>query len=64
LSQPILPDLLNAAKINEVFWIVKKDGFAHIFPASGDEQIKAYMTEGDKMGYLWKQGFFPGVDPL
>lgn len=58
------PDLLNAAKINEVFWIVKKDGFAHIFPASGDEQIKAYMTEGDKMGYLWKQGFFPGVDPL
>jgi predicted ATPase len=58
------PDLLNAAKINEVFWIVKKDGFAHIFPASGDEQIKAYMAEGDKMGYLWKQGFFPGVDPL
>jgi predicted ATPase len=58
------PDLLNAAKINEVFWIVKKDGFAQIFPASGDEQIKAYMAEGDKMGYLWKQGFFPGVDPL
>jgi len=22
-----------------------------------------YMEQGDKMGYLWKQGFFTGVDP-
>lgn len=24
-----------------------------------DEQIAAYMREGDQMGYLWKQGLFP-----
>ena len=21
------------------------------------------MNDGDKMGYLWKEGFFQGVDP-
>ncbi len=58
------PDLLNASNIEEVFWMIKKEGFAEINPASSDKQIKAYMEDGDKMGYLWKQGFFPGVDPL
>ena len=57
------PDFLNAARIEEVFWLVKKDGYTEIRRASDDEQLRAYMAEGDQMGYLWKEGFFPEVDP-
>jgi predicted ATPase len=57
------PDFLNAMKIEEVFWLTKKQGITTVFRANDDEQIKAYMAEGDQMGYLWKQGFFKDVDP-
>lgn len=58
------PDFLNAAELNEVFWLVKKEGYTQIKRASDDPQLQAYMRDGDKMGYLWKQGFFPGADPV
>lgn len=57
------PDFLNATRIEEVFWLVKKEGYTEIKRAAEDNQIKAYMREGDQMGYLWKQGFFDSVDP-
>lgn len=57
------PDFLNATKLEEVFWLVKENGYTTIKRASNDAQIKAYMDDGDQMGYLWKQGFFDGVDP-
>lgn len=57
------PDFLNATKLEEVFWLVKKNGFTQVRRAHDDEQLAAFMAEGDQMGYLWKQGFFPEVDP-
>lgn len=57
------PDLLNALELDEVFWLIKKEGYTQIKRAKDDAQLEAYMSEGDQMGYLWKQGFFPGVDP-
>lgn len=57
------PDFLNATQLEEVFWLVKENGYTEIKRASQDAQIAAYMQEGDQMGYLWKQGFFGGVDP-
>jgi predicted ATPase len=57
------PDFLNATKLEEVFWLVKENGYTTIQRASNDAQIKVYMDDGDQMGYLWKQGFFDGVDP-
>ena len=57
------PDFLNAAKLDEVFWLVKEDGYTQIKRAQDSEQLKAYMNDGDQMGYLWKQGFFEGADP-
>ena len=54
------PDFLNAARLDEVFFLVKKNGYTSILRAADDEQLRAYMEDGDKMGYLWKQGFFPG----
>ena len=57
------PDFLNATELSEVFWLQKKDGYTTIKQASDDAQIAKYMNAGDKMGYLWKQGFFGEVDP-
>ena len=57
------PDFLNATQLEEVFWLVKEDGYTSVKRASEDEQIKAYMKDGDQMGFLWKQGFFEGADP-
>jgi predicted ATPase len=58
------PDFLNATRIDEVFWLVKENGYTQIKRANQDEQLVAYMREGDQMGYLWSQGFLQGVDPL
>jgi predicted ATPase len=57
------PEFLNACELGEVVWLVKRDGYAEVRRARADEQIARYMSEGDKMGYLWKQGFFEGADP-
>jgi predicted ATPase len=57
------PDFLNAARLDEVFWLVKKDGYTEVRRAKEDEQLATYMAEGDQMGYLWEQGFFEGADP-
>lgn len=55
------PDFLNAINVDEVFMLVKDKGHTIIKRASEDQQIKDYMDAGDKMGYLWRQGFFKGV---
>lgn len=57
------PDFLNAAELDEVFWLVKENGYTKVRRAKDDEQITAYMNDGDQMGSLWKQGFFAGADP-
>lgn len=57
------PDLLDAVQVDELFYLVKKDGYTTIKRASDDPQIVAYMAEGDKLGRIWKDGLFEGVDP-
>jgi predicted ATPase len=57
------PDFLNATRLDEVFWLVKKNGYSQVGRAKDDEQLAAFIHEGDQMGYLWKHGFFPEVDP-
>jgi predicted ATPase len=57
------PDFLNATELKEVFWLEKTNGYTQVKRAQDDEQISAYMKDGDQMGYLWKQGFFGDVDP-
>ena len=57
------PDFLNAIEMDEVCWLVKRNGYTEIRRAKDDAQIAAYVSEGDQLGYLWKQGFFDGVDP-
>lgn len=57
------PDLLNAVKLEEVFWLTKRDGYTIVKAARDDEQLKAYVNAGQSLGALWKQGHFEGVDP-
>ena len=57
------PDFLNAIRLDEMYWLVKEQGSTTIKRARDDAQVAAYMADGDQLGYLWKQGFFTGVDP-
>lgn len=57
------PDFLNAAQVEEVFWLQKQGGYTTIHRASDNAQVRDWMDDGDKMGHLWKQGSFEGVDP-
>lgn len=57
------PDFLNAIKLEEVFWLEKDSGYTRVHRAMEDQQVARYMSEGDQMGYLWKQGFFKNANP-
>jgi len=57
------PDFLNAVKLEEVYWLVKDKGRTSIKRAQDDQQVAAFIAEGDQMGYLWKEGFFQGANP-
>lgn len=58
------PDFLNAVKLDEVCWLVKQNGSTAIRRARDNDQIRTYMEQGDQMGFLWKQGFFEGANPV
>lgn len=57
------PDFLNAVQLDEVFWLVKENGYSQIRRAKDDKQLAAFMAEGDQMGFLWKEGLLPGANP-
>lgn len=52
------PDFLNATRLDEVFFLVKQQGYTQTRRAKDDDQLSAFIAEGDQMGYLWKRGFF------
>ena len=47
---------MNGVQLEELFWLVKVDGFTQIKRASDDELLRDLVAEGDLPGYLWKQG--------
>ena len=57
------PDFLNACKLDEVYYLVKSAGCTSIRRAKDNEQISAYMDDGDQLGALWNQGLFGDADP-
>ena len=57
------PDFLNAAQLDEVFWLEKESGYTIIKRAKDTKQIADYMKEGAKMGHLWTEGFLKGAHP-
>ena len=57
------PDFLNGAKLDEIYWLVKQDGFARVHRATRNSLLSRLVEEGDLPGALWKQGLFEGVTP-
>jgi predicted ATPase len=56
------PDFLNAVGLNEVYVFEKTDGYTYAAKLSDNNEIKKLVDYGDKLGWLWKQGFFTGVN--
>lgn len=55
------PDFLNGLGLEEIYWLVKRDGFTTVRRASDSELLGRLVAEGDLPGALWKQGLFEGV---
>lgn len=55
------PEFLNGAKLEEIYWLVKQDGFTTAKRASDSELLQNLVAEGDLPGALWKQGLFEGA---
>ena len=51
------PDFVNALEPKELFFIKKQEnGYSQIKSVADDIQIVNLFNEGDKLGYLWKEG--------
>lgn len=57
------PDFLNGAELDEIYWLVKEDGFTTVRRASDSDLLGRLFAEGDRPGALWKQGLFEGAGP-
>lgn len=55
------PDFLNGAKLDEIYWLVKTNGFSEVRRADESELLKSLVEAGDLPGVLWKQGLFEGA---
>ncbi len=55
------PDFLNGVELEEIFYLVKKNGFTTVRRASESELLRNLVDEGDLPGSLWKQRLFEGV---
>ncbi len=58
------PDFVNALELDELYWMEKRDGFAHVVRAKDDPNLVAQHVEGELLGSPWREGFLGKVDPL
>jgi len=58
------PDFLNGTELEEIYWLVKQDGFTTVQRASENVLLKRLVAEGDLPGALWKQGLFEGASAV
>lgn len=57
------PEFLNATELDEIYWLVKENGFTSVRRASGSELLRNLVAEGDRPGALWRQRLFEGAGP-
>ncbi|HQO02651.1 MAG TPA: AAA family ATPase [Spirochaetota bacterium] len=55
------PEFLNGVNLDEIYWLVKQEGFTTTRRASESELLRNLVEEGDLPGTLWKQGLFEGA---
>ena len=49
---------LDAAKPDEIFWLVKEEGFTSVKRVSENELLQSLIKGGDLPGWVWQQGIF------
>ena len=54
------PDFLNGVNLDEIFWLVKRDGFSTIQRASHSEILRN-LAKSQMPGVLWKRNLFEGA---
>ncbi len=54
------PDFLNGAHLDEIFWLVKQDGFSTIRRANHSEVLRN-LAAGEMPGVLWNRNMFEGA---
>ena len=57
------PDFLNGTELDEIFYLVKLEGFTNVQRATENALLRDLVHEGDLPGALWKQGLFQGASP-
>ena len=57
------PDFLNAVPLESIYWLRKEKGYTQVERAASDQQLADFVEEGDKPGWLWRQGLFKGANP-
>jgi predicted ATPase len=57
------PEFLNGAQLDEIYWLVKRDGFTEVRRASTSDLLQGLVKAGDLPGTLWKQRLFEGAGP-
>jgi len=55
------PEFLNGLRLDEIYWLAKKDGFTTIHRCADSEVLRRLVGEGDSPGALWRQGVFKGA---
>ena len=50
------PDFLNAVRLEELYCLVKNDGYTKVIRASDSPLLTSLYREGDLLGALWSQG--------
>ena len=57
------PDFLDGAKLSEVYWLEKSNGYSTIHRAQDHELLKSLVDSGDWLGVLWRMRLFGNADP-
>ena len=57
------PEFINGTELDEIYWLVKQDGFTTIRRAGDVDLLQRLIDEGDSLGDLWRQGLFEGAGP-
>ncbi len=55
------PDFVNGLKVNELFFMVKKNGFTSIQAAKSDELVKE-LSRDNQLGWLWRNHYIKGAN--
>lgn len=50
------PGFLNGMELDEVYWLVKNEGFTVAHAAGESQLLRDLVNHGDTLGALWKQG--------